>query len=277
MAKVKKEAAKESLSLFNRGLEGLINTAQAALNSGVSKKAVELVTSPVRGARATVDTVKKADEKLIDLITRQKRMPSGQPLRKVKKVDDKFGRKTGVQTGSKKDTGYRVKRGTARAIVYGGPATVGTSKQMDKAANKAAEELKKEEAAKRANDQIDGLTAALNKKQTEKAKRAAEETAETKTTKGKGKGKLFPKFRPFGGVLARALLGDDERFGGERGAIDFIRTKKKKPVKKNMGGMMKKKGYAKGGAVKKVSKGSSSGGKRRGVGAAKRGFGKALR
>tara|TARA_R110000850_G_scaffold187688_1_gene313452 strand:- start:192 stop:878 length:687 start_codon:yes stop_codon:yes gene_type:complete len=43
-----------------------------------------------------------------------------------------------------------------------------------------------------------------------------------------------------------------------------------KPVKKNMGGMMKKKGYAKGGAVRKQSK-------PRGVGAATRGYGKAMR
>jgi hypothetical protein len=71
-------------------------------------------------------------------------------------------------------------------------------------------------------------------------------------TKGKKRGLIFgkdAKFRPFGGVLARALLGDDEKFGGERGAIDFIRTKKKKPVEKNQGGMMKKKGYKRGGAV----------------------------
>ena len=132
-------------------------------------------------------------------------------------------------------------------------------------------------------------------------------TKATTTTAGKGKGKLFKKFRPFGGVIARALLGDDEKFGGERGMIDFIRLKKKqdktptetakmkvmaaaqkklkaaekkaaadvakakqkakglknggmakKPVKKNMGGMMKKKGYSKGGAMKK--KGYSKGG-----------------
>ncbi len=69
------------------------------------------------------------------------------------------------------------------------------------------------------------------------------------TRNGK-KGFLFgkgAKFRPFGGVLARALLGDDEKFGGERGLIDFVRTKKK-PVKKNQGGiMMKAKGYSRGG------------------------------
>ena len=103
-------------------------------------------------------------------------------------------------------------------------------------------------------------------------------TKATTTTAGKGKGKLFKKFRPFGGVIARALLGDDEKFGGERGMIDFIRTKKKKkPVKKNMGGMMKKKGYADGGAMKK--KGYSKGGamKKKGYamgGMAKKGYAK---
>ena len=44
------------------------------------------------------------------------------------------------------------------------------------------------------------------------------------------------------------MLGDDEKFGGERGLIDFVRTKKK-PVKKQAGGMMKAKGYKRGGAV----------------------------
>ena len=44
------------------------------------------------------------------------------------------------------------------------------------------------------------------------------------------------------------MLGDDEKFGGERGLIDFVRTKKK-PVKKQAGGMMKAKGHKRGGAV----------------------------
>jgi hypothetical protein len=72
-------------------------------------------------------------------------------------------------------------------------------------------------------------------------------------TKGKKRGLVFgkdAKFRPFGGVIARALLGDDEKFGGERGMIDFLRNKKKAPVKKQAGGeMMKSKGYSRGGAV----------------------------
>ena len=138
----------------------------------------------------------------------------------------------------------------------------------------------------------------------------------------------MPRIRPFKGVLAKALLGEDEAFGGDEGLIDFVRpkkkVKKKKPVKKNMGGMMKSKGSAKGGMMggkmprgmkkggfpdltgdgkvtqadvlkgrgvkpkrmkkggavkKKDPKGYSRGGavKRRGVGIAKRGFGKAMR
>jgi len=89
-------------------------------------------------------------------------------------------------------------------------------------------------------------------------------------TKGKKRGLVFgkdAKFRPFGGVIARALLGDDEKFGGERGLIDFLRNKKKAPVKKQAGGMMKKKGYARGGAVgmsKRTAPGVTGGAPRRG-------------
>mgnify|MGYP003631454754 CR=1 FL=1 len=108
------------------------------------------------------------------------------------------------------------------------------------------------------------------------------------------------------GGIRKFLLGADGKFGGARGAIDFLpgksrKKKEDKPVKKNMGGMMKskmaskggamkkkgyamggavmkKKGYAKGGAVrsKMASKGGASR-KPRGVGAATRGYGKAMR
>ena len=71
--------------------------------------------------------------------------------------------------------------------------------------------------------------------------------------------------RPVINAVKRVLLGKDKKFGGDKGLIDFIR----KPKKKADGGMMK---YKDGGSVS--SKRSSS---RRGVGAAKRGFGKALK
>jgi len=83
------------------------------------------------------------------------------------------------------------------------------------------------------------------------------------------------------GLLRRVLLGKDGKFGGARGAIDFL-PGKSRPKKKAMGGMMKSKMASKGGAMKK--KGYSMGGavskkptKPRGVGAAKRGYGRAMK
>ena len=92
----------------------------------------------------------------------------------------------------------------------------------------------------------------------------------TKTGRGgrgaRGRQKVLPGFRPFGGVIAKALLGKDEAFGGDKGLIDFVRLG---PQKKRGGGMANKKGYASGGVVRRS--------KPRGVGAAKRGYGKAMR
>ena len=94
---------------------------------------------------------------------------------------------------------------------------------------------------------------------------------------GKARGPL----NRLGQGVKKVLLGKDKKFGGDKGAIDFIR----KPKKKAGGGMMKTKGYKSGGMMKTkgyrsggmLSKGNRNGGKRRGVGAAKRGFGKALK
>ena len=69
-----------------------------------------------------------------------------------------------------------------------------------------------------------------------------------KKDKPKKRKKLFKKFRPFGGKIAKALLGKDEAFGGDKGAIDFVR-----PKKKAGGGHVKSKvaGYKDGGMAKK--------------------------
>ena len=121
-------------------------------------------------------------------------------------------------------------------------------------------------------------------------------TSKTKTTtevtgKKRRVGTFAPRFRPFGGKIARALLGEDEQFGGEKGGLldpnlglglrrsgRKIVTKKdgkvvsekrlnpevsrkkdrKDPPKKNMGGMMKAKGKANGGMMK--AKGKANGG-----------------
>jgi len=160
-----------------------------------------------------------------------------------------------------------------------------------------------------------GLTQAQYMKQWRASnKRPTAASASKATTKSTTKSTKTPK--KVGG-LRKFLLGPDGKFGGARGAIDFLpgksrKKKEDKPVKKNMGGMMKskmaskggamkskgmskggamkkkgyamggavmkKKGYAKGGAVrsKMASKGGASR-KPRGVGAATRGYGKAMK
>ena len=96
---------------------------------------------------------------------------------------------------------------------------------------------------------------------------------------GKARGPL----NRLGQKAKKVLLGKDKKFGGDKGAIDFIR----KPKKKAAGGMMKTKGYKSGGMMKTKgyksggmmkSKGYRNGGavnKRKATGAATRGFGKA--
>jgi len=95
---------------------------------------------------------------------------------------------------------------------------------------------------------------------------------------GKSRGPL----NRLGQKAKKVLLGKDKKFGGDKGAIDFIR----KPKKKAGGGMMKTKGYKSGGMMKTkgyraggmASKGNRNGGavnKRKATGAAKRGLGKA--
>ena len=87
-----------------------------------------------------------------------------------------------------------------------------------------------------------------DKKYTTELASEKKKTPAKKASPKKKRGLLFgkdAKIRPFGGAIARALLGEDEKFGGDRGAIDFIR-----PKKKSNGGEMKKKGYSMGGAVR---------------------------
>lgn len=127
--------------------------------------------------------------------------------------------------------------GGTGAVLIGGNIAFEANKRAKEEKAKEAKEAKEKEA----------------KAAKEKAAKEAKAKRDAKKPKKKqrlifGKG---AKIRPFGGVLARALLGEDEDFGKERGAIDFIRLPKKKPKKKNMGGEIKKYrggGFAKQGA-----------------------------
>ena len=369
------EVADAGLGVVQKAQAALIKKLQKALDDGASKAEAKKIVGNAAGVDPTkpgvLKRIKAAESRLIDFVTRQQRTAKGnnpgQLIGRVrKKTDLKGGTDTAPVTGLDRVLGsgktfkvdptkQAIKRNTARAIVYGGGGGA-----LATAGNAAAKRPTAEE-VRDSTTNPKGITAA------EKARimrEAAEKEKEIRAAgirgqdKANSKGKLFKKFRPFGGVIARALLGDDEKFGGERGAIDFIRLKKKKnktptekekmevmmrankkleaaekkaaaavvkakekakglknggmakkPVKKNMGGMMKKKGYSKGGAMKKkgyamggmakkgyanggmakkgyanggpakktTAKKTSSRGKARGVGAAKRGYGKAMR
>ena len=107
------------------------------------------------------------------------------------------------------------------------------------------------------NDKKYTTELASEKKKT--SSKSSSKSSSSSSTKKK-RGLLFgkdAKIRPFGGAIARALLGEDEKFGGDRGAIDFIR-----PKKKSNGGEMKKKGYAMGGAAMKSKMASKGGAKK---------------
>jgi len=80
--------------------------------------------------------------------------------------------------------------------------------------------------------------------------------------------------RPVINAVKRVLLGKDKKFGGDKGLIDFVRKPKKKATKKQTQ-TTPNITFMSGGGMLNSSKPKKS--SRRGVGAAKRGFGKALR
>ena len=94
------------------------------------------------------------------------------------------------------------------------------------------------------------LTQAYNRVQGKTPRKQSASSAKTSGTKSTTQKKKV-------GGLRKFLLGEDGKFGGARGAIDFL-PGKSRPKRKAGGGMMKRKGMAKGGAMKK--KGYKKGG-----------------
>tara|TARA_R110001583_G_scaffold92650_4_gene235343 strand:- start:2109 stop:2852 length:744 start_codon:yes stop_codon:yes gene_type:complete len=164
--------------------------------------------------------------------------------------------------------------GTKRAVGTAGAAILGATQL-----NKKKPTAKKEtfaQAFKKARAKGEGTKfthngksyTAVTKTDLKKKGYDANELAAYNKRGGKARGPL----NRLGQKAKKVLLGKDKKFGGDKGAIDFIR----KPKKKASGGMMKTKGYKSGGMMK--SKGYRNGGavnKRKATGAATRGFGKA--
>ena len=147
--------------------------------------------------------------------------------------------------------------GTAGAAIYG--ATQLNKKKPEAPKKKTFAEAFKEARAKGEGTKFthDGKSyTAVTKDDLKKKGYDANELAAYNKRGGKARGPL----NRLGQGVKKVLLGKDKKFGGDKGAIDFIR----KPEKKAAGGMMKAKGYKAGGSVKTKA-----------CGAAKRGFGKA--
>ena len=136
----------------------------------------------------------------------------------------------------KEDTKAQPKFGVGKEFtIRGGKANV-TKEQLERTGLTQAQYMKQWRATNKRP------TASTAKKSNTTSNRTSSTKAKRNVLLGKG-----AKFRPFGGVLARALLGEDEKFGGDRGAIDFL-PGKSRPKKKAGGGMMKSKMASKGGA-----------------------------
>jgi len=202
--------------------------------------------------------------------------PRGRPSEKAK------------EAAAKKKKEEAKKKRQEKAAAEREKARADQKKRFEKY-RKRDEEAKKTDTKKTNGKKPDKVKVTVKTNVSDAVKDAASTLKKDKPKKKRKK--VFGKFRPFGGKIAKALLGEDEAFGGDKGAIDFVR-----PKKKNMGGMMKAKGSAKGGMMggkmprgmmkggavggkNKKPKGYSRGGavKRRGVGIAKRGFGKAMK
>jgi hypothetical protein len=187
------------------------------------------------------------------------RAMKGSPLNTKKKAKSQGGTAPGIMT---RDSGVKPKAKSA-AKPAAKPATKPTTKPTTKtwkdvksvAAAKAAglknytgrdgkkkaaidaSEIKKGESMTQAFNRIQGKTA---RKPSSKTTKSTTKPTTTKTPKKVG-------------GLRKFLLGDDGKFGGARGAIDFLpgksrKKKEDKPVKKMGGGMMRSKMSSKGGA-----------------------------
>ena len=144
-------------------------------------------------------------------------------------------------TGKPKTTGVRGNLASQKNVKV--PIGTGSAKTRNGKANVSAEQLKKSGMT---------LTQYMNSWNKTGSRPKAAKTATTSATPKRRKGIV--------GAVKTVLLGKDQKFGGDRGVIDFLpgKSRKKKPVKKAGGGMMKTKGMSKGGAMK--TKGMSKGG-----------------
>ena len=279
--KIEPPKDKQRLSLFNAGIKTLTSAVKKAKQAGVADN---FITRTIRNL-----SPKKAEKALMNKIADVKTTKKGREY--VQDRPGGAGRFVTKKEGAKE-------RAKARVAVYGGVPVAGASAvelsragKQKKDSKRTQAQFKKDYENRLTPDQVRKAlnkgknkskiisTASADSDKPKKKKSGSITVTATQTGKPKRiKGKFMPRVRPFGGALAKVLLGKDEQFGGEGGLIDpdlglGIRRKgkktktkveltspdgKKKVIKKNMGGMMKAKGKANGGMMK--AKGRANGG-----------------
>ena len=179
-----------------------------------------------------------------------------------------FGlRQTGAGKGTRAATKAqrsKVARSGAKRIAGAG-AAVGAGAALTRGERKQAEKKKDQPKAKKFNVGVskggvpfnEAFRHFRNKGQKQFTWNGKKYTTELDTEKAK---RLAPKKKKVGRIR-KFLLGEDGKFGGARGAIDFL-PGKSRPKRKAGGGMMKSKMSSKGGAKggKKMAPGMMGGG-----------------
>ena len=269
----------------------------------IIKAGVKKVGRGLRSGKAKIDPVKDLKAAKAKKTTTRKT-----PAKTTKRSEAKsISERSKIETANKRAKARRAKatppaaakktggRGNIRATALGLGASAAAIGTLNK--KKPAPKETFAQAFKKARAKGEGTKfthngkkyTAVTKTDLKKKGYDANELAAYNKRGGKARGPL----NRLGQKAKKVLLGKDKKFGGDKGAIDFIR----KPKKKAGGGMMKTKGYKSGGMMKTkgyksggmmktkgyrsggmASKGNRNGGavnKRKATGAAKRGFGKA--
>ena len=196
--------------------------AKAAMDAGISKNARAKLD---RSSPAIKDAIKRRD-------LAQKQLDERKAKKDAKKNTVDYSEATKPKKTTPEKKTWKDVKSVAAAKKAGLKHYTGADGKKKLAITKEELGQKKGETLTQAYNRVQGKTP---------RKQSAASGTKSETPKKKG-------FRPFGGAIRRVLLGKDEKFGGDKGAIDFIR-RKKKPKNKAGGGMMKSKMASKGGKM----------------------------
>ena len=196
--------------------------AKAAMDAGISKNARAKLD---KDSPAIKDAIKRRD-------LAQKQLDERKAKKDAKKNTVDYSEATKPKKTTPEKKTWKDVKSVAAAKKAGLKHYTGADGKKKLAITKEELGQKKGETLTQAYNRVQGKTP---------RKQSAASGTKSETPKKKG-------FRPFGGAIRRVLLGKDEKFGGDKGAIDFIR-RKKKPKNKAGGGMMKSKMASKGGKM----------------------------